>query len=315
MPQRFVPHVTAAVLLAGLLSAVAIPAEAQRRLPRELIGRGAGALSPQGGAQVVTTGTDTPQARDVREQFREVMSGYPPALGRILKLDPALMSNPDYLAPYPALAAYLQAHPEVARYPAYFMDFVNVSNDNWPDDPEQRARMRVLDFWGDVIRGLTVFAVVIAVALTLTWIMRYAIEHRRWLRATKMRSEMQTRLLERMSSADELLAYVQSPAGQSLLQGVPVSIDPAPARGLGAPVGRILLAVQAGFVLAAGGAGLLVIRNHVAYEVTEVLFVLGTVGVSLGIGFALAAGASYLLSHRLGLFDAEADRGRPASGL
>ena len=67
-------------------------------------------------------------------------------------------------------------------------------------------------------------------------------------------------------------------------------------------------------MLAAGGAGLLVVRHYVDYEITQVLFVIGTIGVSLGIGFALAAAASYLLSQKLGLFDTNPDKMRPSGG-
>ena len=46
-----------------------------------------------------------------------MLGKYPPSLGRVLKLDPTLMTNQDYLAPYPELAAFLAQHPEVAHNP------------------------------------------------------------------------------------------------------------------------------------------------------------------------------------------------------
>jgi len=291
------------VLVTGLAGALTSPAAAQEARQSPQQGRGlsvASELGPQ-------------QARDVRSDFRKVMERYPPVLGRMLKLDPGLMTNAAYLAPYPGLSAYLQQHPEIPRDPGYFLEFVNDGYNQGPSDPESIRRDRMFRLWNDLIMGVVVFSCITAVGLTLIWLVRHGIEHRRWLRATKIQSDMQNKLLERMSNNNDLLAYVQSPAGQNLLQAVPVSIDPVPTRGMAAPFSRILWSVQAGFVLAAGGAGLLVIRNHVDYEVAQVMFVVGTVGISLGLGFALAAGASYLLSQKLGLFDTS-DKMRPSGG-
>ncbi len=44
-------------------------------------------------------------AERVREQFYEVLQKYPPALGRVLKLDPSLIANDAYLAPAPGWLA------------------------------------------------------------------------------------------------------------------------------------------------------------------------------------------------------------------
>ena len=169
-------------------------------------------------------------------------------------------------------------------------------------------------FWNDFVIGVTVLGSVLAGVLALGWIIKYTVEHRRWLRATKIQSDMQNKLLERMSSNNELLAYVQSPAGQSLLQGVPVSIDPVPARAGNVPFNRILLSVQVGFVLAAAGAGLLVVRNSLGMDFQGVALVIGTIGVSLGVGFGLAAAASYFLSQKFGLLDANPEKMRPSGG-
>ena len=47
----------------------------------------------------------------------QILKKYPPSLGRILKLDPGLMQNDAYMAPYKDLATYLAQHPEVHRNP------------------------------------------------------------------------------------------------------------------------------------------------------------------------------------------------------
>ena len=46
----------------------------------------------------------------------------PPSVGEVLRLDPTLMTNPAYLASYPALQTFLAAHPDVLKNPGYYFD-------------------------------------------------------------------------------------------------------------------------------------------------------------------------------------------------
>jgi hypothetical protein len=248
-----------------------------------------------------------PRADEMRGQFRQVMSLYPPALGRVLKLDPTLMTNAQYLAPYPALAEFLKEHPEVARYPSYFLDYVpEYEYRGTPLSPEAERSRRVVDMWENVMVGLFVFALIVTISLALVTLVKHFVGHRRWLRATKIQSEFHNRLLERMGSSSEVLAYAQS-SGRDLLPSLP-PVETAPA--LTAPFGRILWSVQAGVVAASVGIGLLVVKRYVMEEVAQMLLTLGVLILSLGIGFALAAAASYMLSERLGLLSTA----RPTDG-
>src|SRR5256885_7969742 len=58
---------------------------------------------------------DEQTARETRERLHLILQQYPPSVGQVLRLDPSLLTKPDYLAPYPTLAAYLSQHPEVAQ--------------------------------------------------------------------------------------------------------------------------------------------------------------------------------------------------------
>src|SRR5712691_4427405 len=60
---------------------------------------------------------DERTARETRDRLHEVLDQYSPAVAQVLRLDPSLMTNPDYLAPYPKLVAFLAEHPEVAHGP------------------------------------------------------------------------------------------------------------------------------------------------------------------------------------------------------
>jgi len=54
---------------------------------------------------------DERDARETRERIREVLNQYPPSVGQVLRLDPSLLSKPDYMASYPTLAAFVAQHP------------------------------------------------------------------------------------------------------------------------------------------------------------------------------------------------------------
>ena len=76
----------------------------------------------------------------------------------------------------------------------------------------------------------------------------------------KIQTDAHTKIVDRLSSNEDLLAYMQSPAGQRFLTaslGVPSMAEAAPPM-IGAPFNRILWSVQAGVVLATAGVGLLV---------------------------------------------------------
>jgi hypothetical protein len=61
-------------------------------------------------------------------------------------------------------------------------------------------------------------------------------------------------------------------------------------------------------VLAVGALGLLYVSNRVIEEVAPVFFAIGVIALAVGIGFIVSAGASFILSQRLGLFEPLAPR-------
>jgi len=240
---------------------------------------------------------DERTARDTRERLREIFEQYPPSVAQVLRLDPSLLTKPDYLAPYPTLATYLAQHPEVAHNPVFFL--------GGPfNGQEYQGRSQVANAVENIFIGFEVLMGVMTAILTLGWITKSAVEHRRWLRATKIQTEAHHKIVDRLSSNEDLLAYMQSPTGQRFLTaslGVPSAADVAPPTIVGAPFNRILWSVQAGIVLAAAGFGLLLARRGVIEEVAQPLQVISILAIALGIGFVASAFASYLLSRQLGL--------------
>jgi hypothetical protein len=231
-------------------------------------------------------------AAETRERLTELLAQYPPTLVRTLQIDPTLLTNKEYLQTYPALSRFLASHPEISRAPTYFLGVLKGPGLGFqgytPSNGEAIAR--------EVVTPVAVSFVLVTVALSIGWIIKSVIEHTRWNRMIKNQSEIHLKLMERFTSSEDLLAYIQSPAGRRFLESAPVlGMTPA------APVNSILWSMQAGVVLALGGIGLNYATYHLSYTVGEPLFVLGVLAMSVGGGFILSALISYVISQRMGL--------------
>jgi len=249
-------------------------------------------------------------AEETRNDLRQVLQQYPPSLGRVLVLDPTLLSNKAYLESYPPLLQFLTSRPEVARDPNYFFgDYVEMgyvdsyAKERVPLTPEMALRREAVNAWGNMFESMLVFGGFALFAFALGWTIKYITEHRRWLRTTKTQSEVHTKLLERMTSSDDLKAYMQSEAGQRFLQASPLAMEAANQQSMGAPFSRILWSVQVGVVLIALGIGFMFVRRGLETEVQQMIGAWGTLAIALGVGFAISAAASYVISSRLGLLD------------
>jgi hypothetical protein len=239
-------------------------------------------------------------ARQVREQLREVLNRYPPDVGRILKMDPTMLSNQPYLAQYPALQQFLVAHPEIARNPTFYLEFVRQSYDyTVPTDPDSRA----LDMWNDMFEGISVFAILVFISGMIAWLVMTMLNHRRWLLTSRVQNEVHNKMLDRFSGTSELLAYIQTPAGRRFLEAAPIPVEPVAGRRIAAPLSRILWSVQAGIVLTVGGFGFQYVSGSILPEIGQGLWTIGVLSTAFGIGFIIAGVFSYLMSRRLGLFD------------
>jgi hypothetical protein len=249
---------------------------------------------------------EQPDAERTRESLSQLLEHYPPSVRGVLALDPSLMSNPAYMAPYPALTTFLNSHPDVARNPTYYVG-------RYADSRFQMTHAtQVAEMWQRMLGDLSVFAGFgMAIAL-LVWLIRTLIDYRRWQKLSKVQTEVHTKLLDRFTSNEDLLAYVQSPAGKKFLQSAPIALDAGP-RSMGAPLGRILWSLQAGLVVLAAGVGMQVAAGQVSDEGAQPLHVLGIMGMAVGIGFAVSAFVSFLISQRLGLIEPAAVRPDPGA--
>lgn len=283
---------------AGVGAGQADRLERPERLERLLEGRGTRGFQ---GRLNVTEDANAPQTQ---QRLQELLQQYPPTLGRVLALDPTLLTNDGYLQAYPQLDTFLTQHPEIAHNPSYFFDqqLRELARRQYDNQP-QLAVIRTID---GALGGLAFLVGFITVVLTIAWIVRSLMEHRKWQRASKTHVETHTRLMERLTSNDELIAYMQSPAGRRFLEAAPIPLESGP-KMLNAPFGRILWSVQAGVVVAALGVGLIFASLRLGgteyYNMGEVpLLVIGIASLAVGVGFFISALAAYGLSSRLGLF-------------
>jgi ABC-type multidrug transport system fused ATPase/permease subunit len=252
---------------------------------------------PQQGRIVVANATE---ANETRQQLRELMRKYPPSLGQVLRLDPTLLTNDNYLQTYPELRAYLRQHPEVPRAPDYYLSFANLPFDFQPPTPDQFV-------WNRIQEIMAVTAVMISAtlaAILLLWLIRHLLAHRRWLRATKMQADLQNKLIERLTTSDDVRSFLQAIPASKFLADVPAMAEGS--RGA-LPATRILRSVQVGVTSLVAGLSVIVAGSTVG---EEVIALVGGLGVAIGLGFLAAAAASYVVSKRLGLLptsDAVAD--------
>jgi heme/copper-type cytochrome/quinol oxidase subunit 3 len=239
-----------------------------------------------------------PQDADfVRDRLRDVLQSYPRSVGEILQRDPSLMTRADYMAPYPALSAFLTQHPEIVRNPEYYFEGYG-SWGRQQFDPEFEAL-------GILLGGMAGFFVISTSLGLFAWVVKAVIQHRRWLKASTVQAEVHTKLMDRMTTNEELLNYIQSPAGRRFLESAPVRAD-VEAPNIAAPVGPIIFSMMMGIVLATVGVGFRLAGNYIGDDSQKAFVVVGLIILALGAGFILASLMAYLVSSRLGLFPARA---------
>ena len=110
----------------------------------------------------------------------------------------------------------------------------------------------------------------------------------------KLQAEVQNKLLDKVASGQELLAYAQTEAGKAMLESLKVERI--------SPHGKIIGALQAGIVMTIVGFSLLFLRARIP-EAEKGFLVFGTLITALGIGFGISAAVSYYLSKSFGLLN------------
>jgi hypothetical protein len=245
------------------------------------------------GTTTTTVVASDDDSRETRNELRQILTRYPPEVGTVLKLDPTLFGNGAYLANYPALAEFVAHHPDIAHNPSFFLEHVPGIGYQDPNPPEFRMWMQLLGNVG----GFAVFLIITSV---LVWAVKTLIQQRRWSRLSRIQTEVHSKLLDRFTSNEELLAYIQTPAGRRFLESAPIPLESSPQQ-MSAPVGRIFWSLQAGLVTAAAGVGLWIASTRFTVAASP-LFAFAVIAICVGIAFVLSAFAFYVLSRQVGLW-------------
>ena len=283
-------RLTRTVFVALTCLSLAGPAAAQRRTTP----------TPANQPGTAPAAAVTMSAEETRRALEEILKQYPPALPRILRLDPSLLGNPGYLQPYPAFTAFLAQHPEIGHNPGYFLAEYDSGEPRFRETAQERA----VNMWREAIQGFTIGAVLLAIGGGILWLIRTMVEYRRWSRVTKVQNEVHTKLLDRFQSNQELLAYIETPAGRRFLESAPIQVESP--RAISAPLGRILWSAQAGAVLTVLGIGLEIVASSAMEEIAPPLAAFGAVVIALGVGFIVSAALAYVLTRRFGLLNGPA---------
>jgi hypothetical protein len=243
---------------------------------------------------------------DTRAQLMRLLR-MSPTLSEVVANDPSLLANQEYVTRNnPELERFLEAHPEVARNPDFYL-FADL-----PNGPGRRSDRFERRIWQQNPRSETSettrtllgmgsgFLAFVCFAATLLWLIRAFLENRRWARVFKLQSEVHGRLIERFGNNEELLTYMNTEAGKRFLEAAPIPIEFERDQRVPASLSRVLVPLQAGIVLTLLGIGLLALR-HSLPDLDTGLLIFGTVILMPGIGFILSAGITWLLAARFGL--------------
>lgn len=252
------------------------------------------------------TATDDPReprmlARDaLREQFNRVLRSYPSDVGRILALDPTLLSDDAFMSRYPRIVEFVKAHPEVRHNSRFYLA-------NYEDRPVQ------LSVFEQVIQPIVIMAGISLFLFAFAWVIRTYIEQKRWSRMAKTQTEVHNKILDRFGTTGELLEYIRTSAGTKFLESAPIPLHEAP-RAPQMPFVRVIRTVQIGVTVAAGALGVLITSTRFSSEEGAPLFALGMIALFIGLGFIASAAVSIILSKRLGLLrDGGSDDGTLAA--
>ncbi len=133
------------------------------------------------------------------------------------------------------------------------------------------------------------------VAFTFCWIFWLIFTTLQRSLLAKANTALQEKVLQRIDTAEAMLTLTSSETGRQFLEAI--TQEKIPAR---SPSSRILFGTQAGIVLIFFGGALLSLHHFVS-DPDGGFIIAGTGALGLGLGFLVSAGASIVLSRRLGL--------------
>ena len=233
--------------------------------------------------------TERPSNAAIREQFGYVLQRHPREVGRVLSIDPTLLTNEPFVARYPDIAEFIAKNPEIGRNPHYFVRGISVEEPVYQRQPLDNA-----------LEALMIFLTIGTIAIALGWFIRTLIEQRRWNRLSRQQAEVHNKILDRFGTSSELLEYVKSEAGSKFLESAPIPVR-TERQAPSTPLTRIMWTVQIGVVVAITALGFMLMGAYFGRE-GQGVFAMGIIAFCIGAGFIASAVVSLVMSKRLGLW-------------
>jgi hypothetical protein len=289
--RRFIVVVYSVVALVVLFSAVS-SAQAPRSTPQ--------AMAPN------TPRLSEKDVASLQDELLQLLR-ISPTLAEVVSHDPSLLSNAEYVnRNNPELERFLQAHPEIAQNPDYYL-FNNLHGEHeqpsqtlerklWPAMSNERSS----GIYQELISDGIPFLVFVCILLALLWLTHVLLENRRWARIFKLQTDVHGKLIEKFGTSQEVLTYMSTDAGKRFLEATPIAVGFEPQAPVPSPVARVLTPLQIGVVMMLLGIGLLSLRHSIP-EGASALLVVGIVVLMPGLGFIISAGITWVLARHLGL--------------
>jgi len=139
---------------------------------------------------------------------------------------------------------------------------------------------------------VAVMVVLLALFATIGWVIYLVAETTKRQRRLKAQTELHGRLLDKFSSAREVVEFLQTPGGAQFVDSYSSEREE--------PVNGILRSTHRGIILVVVGTGCLGLIKAYGSE-NNPLLVMGVILFCLGVGFLLSAAVSHRLSRTLGL--------------
>ncbi len=267
------------------------------------------AQTPHAAQAAVTANPPQMSEKDLaalQDQLLQVLR-VSPTLAEVVARDPSLLSNAEYVnRNNPELGRFLQAHPEIAQNPDFYL-FNNLHGEH--EQPSQTLERKL---WpemsnqgpsgidSELVHDGIPFLVFLCILGALLWLTHVLLENRRWGRIFKLQTDVHGRLIERFGTSQEVLTYMGTDAGKRFLEATPIAVGFERQQPVPSPVARVLTPLQIGVVMTLLGVGLLYLR-HSLPDSGGGLLVLGTVVLMPGLGFIISAGITWVLARHLGL--------------
>jgi hypothetical protein len=135
------------------------------------------------------------------------------------------------------------------------------------------------------------------IVISAAWVIRSIITSMKQRANTRTRAELYNKLFDKFGSAPELVEFLRSDAGLRFIEEQ--AAEPSQ------PLMKIMSSIRLGVSLGLVGGGILVVANlwdrTFGEDIYNMIALVGTVALTAGVGFIIAAAISYKLCKSWGL--------------